>query len=299
MQWFSLPTGIVITAIVLLTAVAGRSQSLPFAPGEKLLYEVRWEQVPVADLSLSVAPMARVRGEPAFHFVFQAQTKPAITFLYPVTGTIDAFTDLAVTRSLRLAKNMQEGRSRRIFSVDFDWQRGIATYQNAEQRKRRMGLDAGTLDMVSILYFARTLTLEEGAGLSRPLSSGKKIRQARARVIGRETVVVGGRPWPAFRIQADVRGAGGVFAKDRTSTLRLWISADPARLPLKVESKVWVGAFTIELTRSPQPVAQRPLLNTSAFEAAAPDGHGDEGRSQAKKNDQKTAGPGAYKPEGV
>ena len=147
---------------------------------------------------------------------------------------------------------MQEGRKRRIFRVDFDWQRSVATYENAEQRKRKVDLDAGTLDMISILYYARSLALEEGTWLSRPLSSGKNIRQARARVVAREAVMIAGRSWQAFKIQGDVNKAGGIFAKDQTSTLWLWISAGPSRLPLKVVSKVWVGAFIIELTGPPE-----------------------------------------------
>ena len=234
--------------LILGAAVAGWTTPLPFAPGEKLYYDVFWEQVPVAELSLQVQPIKKVRGEPAYHFVFQAQTKPSLEILYPVNGYIEAFTNLALTRSLRLAKDMREGRSQRNFQVDFDWERGIATYENAKRGQRHLPLDAGTLDMVSILYFARALPLEEGLGISRPLNSGKKTHQAQARVMRRETIVVDGRAWEAFMIQIDVRKAGGVFRTSRNATLDLWISADEQKIPLRVVSKVRLGSFIVEYT---------------------------------------------------
>ena len=235
----------------MLTAIAGWSRPLPFVPGEKLVYEVRWERIPVAQVSLEIQPFQILQGQSAFHFVFQAKTKPAMDALYPVEGRIEAFSDRTLTRSLRLTKDMREGRSHRVYQVDFDWHSGIAVYESGERKLRRIILNEGTLDMISILYYARSLSLEEGVIISRPLNTGKKIRQVQARVMGTENVVVAGRPWAAYRIQVDVRKAGGVFKKSRKTALELWISSDTRKIPLKVESKVWVGSFTIEYIAAP------------------------------------------------
>lgn len=170
---------------------------------------------------------------------------------YPVEGCIEAFSDRTLTRSLRLAKDMREGRSHRIYQVDFDWQNGIAVYESGKRKQRRIPLSEGTLDMISILYYARSLPLEEGVAISRPLNSGKKIHQGQARVVGAESILVGDRLWAAFRIQVDVRKAGGVFKKSKAAALTLWISSGERKIPLKVESKIWVGSFTVEYTGAP------------------------------------------------
>ena len=87
--------------------------------------------------------------------------------------------------------------------------------------------------------------------MTRPLSSGKKTYRINARVLCKETIMVGGRLWPAYLIEPDVRQAGGVFEKSKNAQLRLWISADDRRIPLKVVSKVWVGSFIAELAAAP------------------------------------------------
>ena len=243
---------LVLTGIPLMFAVAGWAKPLPFKPGEKLFYEVRWGSLPVAQVCFEVQPFEQIQREQAFHFVFRARTYPAVERLYPVDGRIDGFTDLAVTRSLRLQKDMQEGRSQRTYRVDFDWHCGIATYENAKKKQRRIPLSEGTLDIVSILYFARTLPLETGMEIARPLNSGKKTRQVRARVLGKETIMLDGLPWQAFVIEPDVSQAGGVFEKSKKPRLRLWISADRHRIPLKIVGKVWVGSFVMEMTRAPR-----------------------------------------------
>jgi len=233
--------------VILLLAAVGWTRPLPFRPGETLVYEVRWEQVPVARVRLEVCPFQQIQGEQAFNFAFRARTYPALDILYRVDGRIEAFTDLDVTRSLRLAKDMNEGRSRRVYRVDFDWNQKQATYVNKKGRKRRMALPEGTLDLLSILYYARSLPLEEGMVISRPLCTGKKTLVVSARVKGKASVMVGGRLWPAFLIIPDVREAGGIFKKSKSPGLLLWISDDEHKIPLKVVSKVWVGAFIAEL----------------------------------------------------
>ena len=73
-------------------------------------------------------------------------------------------------------------------------------------------------------------------------------------MLRKETLLVGGRPWPAYLIVPDVRRAGGVFEKSKNAELLLWISADERRIPLKVVSKVWVGSFIAELTAAPSEI---------------------------------------------
>jgi len=238
----------ILTGICLLWAAGGWGRPLPFRPGEKLVYEVRWERIPVAQVRLEVRPFGQIQGEQAYHFAFQARTYPALDILYRVDGGIDAFTNLDVTRSLRLVKDMHEGRSRKIYRVDFDWDRARATYVNEEGKKRRMALSEGTLDLLSVLYYVRSLALEEGLVVSRSLCSGKKTLVVSARVEGRESIRVGGRLRPAFLVAPDVRKAGKIFKKSKRPTLLVWISDDEARVPLKVVGKVWVGAFIAELT---------------------------------------------------
>ena len=247
---FSILIKSLILAGSLLLAVAAGAAPLPFEPGETLFYEVRWERIPVARVSLEVRPFRQIQGEQAFHFALRARTYPAIEIFYPVDGRIDAFTDIEVTRSLRFKKDMLEGRTQRTYRVDFDWNRGMAVYENDEHKKRSISLPDGTLDIVSILYYTRTLPLEAGMAVTRPINSGKKTLMAQAQVVRKETIMVDGRPWQAFLIEPDVREAGGVFKKSKKAELYLWVSADERKLPLKVVGKVWVGSFIAELSHT-------------------------------------------------
>ena len=246
------PTIIGLALGLFLLAAAAGAEPLPFQPGERLFYEVRWERVPVAQVSLEVGTLTQFKGEPAYHFVFRARTYPVVEFFFPVDGYLEGFTDLAMSRSLRFEKDMLEGRTRRNFWVDFDWERGVTEYANDPYRKRRFPLPEGTLDMVSMLYYARSLSLEKGMTVSRPLNTGKKNLLARARVVQKEVILVDDRPWKAFMIVPDIREAGGVFDKSEDPELFLWISADERRIPLRLVSKVWVGSFIIELKRTPK-----------------------------------------------
>jgi hypothetical protein len=234
-------------ATILAAACAAYARPIPFEPGETLTYSVRWESLPVAEVRLQVLPIEQVAGQPAYHFAFLVESHPVVAAIYPVHGRIDAFTDLGVTRSLRLEKNIIQGRSRKIYRVDFDWEDGVAHYANEEGKHRRLRLRQGTLDILSVLYHARTIPLLRGEEFRRPLNDGRKTLAARARIVEREVIHVDGRAWRAVRIEPDLRKTGKASRKAAAPDLRLWISDDERRLPLRLFGRLPVGRFTVEL----------------------------------------------------
>jgi hypothetical protein len=48
-------------------------------------------------------------------------------------------------------------------------------------------------------------------------------------------------------VEPDLKHVGGVFKKSKNAKLRIWVTADARRIPVKIESEVIVGSFVGEL----------------------------------------------------
>ena len=69
----------------------------------------------------------------------------------------------------------------------------------------------------------------------------------KAVVIKRETIVVESGTYDTYLVEPDLKHIGGVFKKSKNAKLRIWVTADARKIPIKVESEVIVGSFVAEL----------------------------------------------------
>lgn len=229
---------------IVASTVAGQ----PFAPGEKLTFQLRWGLIPAGETVLEVYPMAEIDGRQAYHFVMTATTNSFVDLFYKVRDRIDAFTDAEMTHSVFYKKKQQEGSTRRNVEVKFDWQRQEAFYSNFGREEKSISLMPGTFDPLSVFYYIRSLELKEIGEVERPVTDGKKSVVGRARIIKRETIMVADASYDTYLLEPELKHIGGVFEKSKDAKIMIWVSADERRLPVKVKSKVVVGSFVAELS---------------------------------------------------
>ena len=75
-------------------------QDLPFVPGEKLTFTLKWERIPAGEAVLEVLPIEKLHGKSVYHFVMTARTNSFVDIFFKVRDRIDVYTDLEVTRSV-------------------------------------------------------------------------------------------------------------------------------------------------------------------------------------------------------
>ena len=222
---------------------------LPFQPGEKLTFELKWTMVSAGQATLEVKPFMRVDGKEVYHFRMTARSNRFVDTFYKVRDRIDGYTDMELTRSVFYAKKQREGNTKKNVIVRFDWDSGTAQYTNFTKgtKKTPIELMPGTFDPLSIFYYARTLTLQVENELQRPVTDGKKCVLGKAKIVRREKIMVPAGEFDTFLMVPDLKHVGGVFKKSNNAKIELWVSADKRRLPIKIKSEVIVGSFTGEL----------------------------------------------------
>ena len=222
------------------------ADSAPFAPGERLEFQLRWTMIPAGKAVMEVMPMKTIGGTKVYHFRLTAKSNSFVDMFYKVRDRIDAYAVADMTQSVRYRKKQHEGKRRRNVRVDFDWNKEMASYRDGKKH-RQVELMPGTFDPLSAFYKTRMADFKKDGLIEYPVSDGKKCVTGLARIVKKETITTPSGTYETYLLEPDMKDVGGVFEKEKGAKIKLWVTADERRLPVKIASKVAVGSFVGEL----------------------------------------------------
>lgn len=238
---------ICLVAIMPTPPQAFAEQTMPFAPGERLDFHLRWTAVPAGKATMEVLPMETIDGKPVYHFRLSTESNAFVDMFYKVRSYIDAYASADMKHALRYHENKREGSTRRNVHVNFNWDKEVALYKNGSTSKETE-IIPGTFDPLSIFYYTRMMKFEENGVIERPVSDGKKCVHGIARIVKKETITILSGTYETYLLEPDLKHIGGVFEKEKKAKIKLWVTADERHIPVKIASKVSVGSFVAELS---------------------------------------------------
>lgn len=199
-----------------------------------------------------------MEGRPAPRFRALARSAPFLDTFYKVRDELDSWVDPGVTRALPhkpLAhkKDQREGGYARHSLIRFDANGNVAHRYSHGKLRNAVIIPQGAFDPLSMLFLFRTKSLAPGMTLAAPVTDGGKSVTGTARVVRRETIKTKAGAFDTPLVEPDVRDIGGGFRKSPHASPRVWITNDARRIPVRVESGVVVGYFSMELTGDDTP----------------------------------------------
>jgi hypothetical protein len=221
-------------------------KALPFSPGEKLTIQVKWGFITAGEAILEVFPVEVVNGVKSHHFVLLVKTSKFVDFFYKVRERIDSYADTNMTHSI-LYKKQKQGKRRKDVVVDFNWEKNEAQYSNLGKKKNPISILPGSFDPLSVFYAFRLHDLKVNTEIERAVTDGKKCVMGKAKVLRREKIKVADRTYDTYLVEPDLEHLEGVFEKSNSAELKIWVTADELRIPVRIKSKVIVGSFVAEL----------------------------------------------------
>jgi hypothetical protein len=233
----------------MLAAMTLQAAPPAFAPGERLVYRMRWGFITAGTATLTVLPTSTVDDQPAQKFLFKVETAPWLRHIYQVKTTITSLTDLGITRSLHYTKNQLEGGTAKDIVVRFDWNHRQATYSNSGEERKPVSLSGPTLDPLSAVYAFRSRTIDSPGRFQITVTDGKHVIPAEGTIRADTLLETKAGRFATWLVEPDIKNLGGVFKKSPKAKLQLWFSDDPRHLLVRLRSKVIVGSFTADLVR--------------------------------------------------
>jgi hypothetical protein len=176
-----------------------------------------------------------------------AKTNHFVDVFYKVRNRIDAYANIDMSHSLLYYKQQREGKTQRDIIVKFDWSKGEAEYSNFGKKEKPISIATGSFDPLSLFYSFRSSDLNEETAIEAPVTNGKECVISRLKVIGKEEIILNQRTYDTYLVQPELGEISGVFEKSKKARLKIWVTADKLRMPIKIWGKMSFGSCVAEL----------------------------------------------------
>jgi len=222
---------------------------MPYHTGQQLIYQASWIGIPAASGKVVLNPNY---GDPALLSAeIWISTNRLTDKLYKMRDYLREDFTANSLKPAEMSIRQNEGRRHDTFEVTFDHRDHVVTLVKHGPRgqQTRKFLSYNPSGPVSGAMMALSQPLEAGDSLSFDAFSGTTRYIFELKVIRRERIGTPLGEFDAFRIVPSVTYLSDGRINDEVQDTTLWVSADARRLPLRVESAVFIGSVRIDLIK--------------------------------------------------
>lgn len=224
-----------------VVAASVKRAKVPFGPGERMEYEVKFGVLRVGQAHMEVVALDNLRGRPAWHTAFWVQGG---NFMYRVNDVYESWMDAETLSSLRFVQELEEGGKDTERRFEIYPERAIFVQTSKKPPKEEPSVSQ-PLDDGSFLYFLRTIPLEVGQTYDFNRYFRPDRNPVRIKVLRKERIKVPAGTFDAIVVQPVIK-TKGIFSEKGEA--KIWLTDDAARVMVKMSAKVSFGTLTMSLT---------------------------------------------------
>lgn len=213
---------------------------------EKMTFEIRWGLIKAGHATLEFFTDVNFEGTPVNHYLYTAKTSSFVDLFYKVRDRIESYTDPGLTHSI-LYNKTHRGKSKKNVKVTFDLEEDSAQCTINGNSIEPIPIPPDTFDPLSVFYVFRNKLSDDEKDLEIKLTDGKKCTTALTKIVKRERIKVAGKTYNTILVIPEIEGVRGVFKKSKNARLKIWVTDDSRRIPVRIKSKVAVGSFVADL----------------------------------------------------
>lgn len=229
--------------------------TLPFELGEKLNYNVYFTRIkePVGAVTYEVRERAKLPtlNKDLLLLSARAETTAALRSLFTAKDNVTSYVDQFTLLPERTLLNLQEGRRKVDQQLNWDQERGLVAILNGP----RLEVPLGTHDYLSFFYALRSYSLTPPP----PNSKTKAKKTAAVLLVNNRPMVLSLEPVRMEKIELDGQEVEATLINLTTDdptgpdrfVLRLWVSNDRRRLPLRLTATLPQGVVRADLLIKP------------------------------------------------
>lgn len=219
-----------------------RADDLPFGVGEKLTFSVRYEFVKAGEATIEVEDLIEYEGRQAYRLATVAKSTMPFSLVFEVEDRVESLLDAERLHSLRYEKNIKEGHYEKNEVVLFDQEKHVAVYPGGKE----VPLEPDALDVLSSLFYVRLMDLEVGSSVFIDNHADEKNYALEIKILREETIEVPAGKFDCY-VAEPILKAAGIFQHE--GRLSVWLAKDHNNIPVKMESKIVIGAIKALLIR--------------------------------------------------
>jgi hypothetical protein len=221
------------------TVVGAITAAVPFPVGERMTFQARYGLFNVGKATLEVAGLDTIRGTETVRLRFHLQGS---ALWYELDQKLESWVGRRDFRSRRYRRETLENQRARTNQFDIYPDSGFYREQG---RDTTFATVTDPLDDAAFFYWVRTTPLEVKQRYEYHRYFRPDRNPAILEVLKRERISVANHKWNALVVRVVIPRGRGIFA-ERSDT-RLWLSDDPRRVVLALQSTFSFGTVTLKL----------------------------------------------------
>ncbi|MEE9572193.1 MAG: DUF3108 domain-containing protein [Candidatus Neomarinimicrobiota bacterium] len=215
------------------------SQNIPFKVGEQLTYTLRFNIIKMGHGYLSVESIDTISGIQSYRVKFRAKTSKFADKIFRVRDQIDIWLNKNDLTTLKINKQINEGKYHRKYYTSIDYNNLIAI-----TNKDTVNITGTVRDPYSLLYYFRTIPLKSGEILDFTTFDQNKLTDFRVIVDGKQTIETPAGKFSCIIIKPFREGK--TLLKNE-GDMKIWFSSDELRLPVQIQIKLKYGSMLLQL----------------------------------------------------
>ncbi|MBC8255935.1 MAG: DUF3108 domain-containing protein [Candidatus Marinimicrobia bacterium] len=211
---------------------------LPNFVGEELIYSAGFRLFPAGNAILSISSDS-LNGEPTFLLDTSVKTNSFLDAFYTVRDETLSWLNVDDFSLLKAVKEIREGKYHRNHSVHTIGDSLLIW------NKKYFTISEPVYDPIAFIYFLRSQKLSLGDSFHFLSAGEKKVREVWVNITGKEKIKVPAGNFECLKVEP-VSPDGKPLMKNN-GQLRVWLSNDGIKLPVKIEMKTNVGTMVMKL----------------------------------------------------
>ncbi|WP_338872328.1 DUF3108 domain-containing protein [Spirosoma sp. SC4-14] len=221
-----------------------------FGPGEHLEYRVHYAFINAAEAVVDVSPtLYKVNDRPCYRVNVDGRTVGAFDLVTRIRDTWRSYIDTSAILPQKFYTNLQENNYRKEENITFNHE---ANTVKAEERTEKdvFKVPDNVHDLISGYYFLRTIDfskISSGQVIEVPAFYDDTVYNMKVRYRGKDIIKTKQGKINVLKLNP-VLPQNKLF-KDEES-IRIFVSDDVNKVPVKVEVDLWVGSMVMDLKRN-------------------------------------------------
>ena len=227
------------------------SENTPKWFGEELKFDISWSFITAGKAQLNSSKIVEANGQKMYQLEAYAQSYPVIDTMFKVRDINMSWIAEDLSHSTGYWQSVKEGSYARDEWLIFDYKNHTYTIHKKDKKgnleHKPHTFEGNTIvDMLSSLYFVRNQELPLKGEVYFDIVNRGDQYPLKVVVLGREKVKVKAGKFDCIVVEPMISGEGIFVSKGKS--LKVWLTDDEYKMPVKMAVEVFIGSVKAELT---------------------------------------------------
>lgn len=219
-----------------------------FGTGERLEYRVHYGFINAAEAKVEISnSVVKVNNRPCYRVNVSGRTVGAFDLVSRVRDQWRSYIDTSAILPQMFYQNIEENKYRKQETVTFNHGSDVV-YSEIKDEKKSYKVPDNIHDVISGYYFLRTLNFDrisEGQLVEVPTFFSGEVYPMRVKYRGKDIIKTKFGRIKVLKLNPIMPNNKLFKGED---SIRIWVTDDDNKVPVKVEVDLWIGALEMDLT---------------------------------------------------